>query len=39
MRYPRGRKQRTAAEHRDPIAATPHHKHVRVRLRPVEGAA
>jgi anaerobic selenocysteine-containing dehydrogenase len=25
----------TAADHRDPITATPYHKHVRVRLRPV----
>ena len=25
----------TDAAHRDPITATPYHKHVRVRLRPV----
>jgi len=24
--------------HRDPITATPYHKHVRVRLRPAGGA-
>ncbi len=29
----------TSAAHRDPISATPYHKHVRVRLRPAAGGA
>ncbi len=29
----------TDAEHRDPLTATPYHKHVKVRLRPVEGGS
>jgi anaerobic selenocysteine-containing dehydrogenase len=29
----------TDAEHRDPLTATPYHKHVKVRLRPAKGVA